>query len=94
MVTESLLPLSIELGLLAGIAVAAAGYFQEYSKGENAEKFSIDKFTLTVLIGGTIGAGMAFISGMDYAISLFFINIGIVTIIGSFIRSCLRMKIM
>ena len=92
MAVESLLPLSIELGILAGLAVAAAGYFQEQSKGDKAEKFSIDKFTLTVVMGGVIGAIMAFISEIDYAITLFFVNVGIVAIIGSFVRSVLRMK--
>ena len=65
MVAESLLPLSIELGLLAGLAVAAAGYFKEYSKGDKAEKFSVNKFILTVMMGGVIGAAMAFISEID-----------------------------
>jgi len=92
MIFESTLPLSIELGLLAGLAVAASGYFQEYSKGDKAEKFNVDKFTLTVLMGGGIGAVMAFVSELDYALTLFFVNAGIVAIIGSFIKSILRMK--
>ena len=51
----TLLPLEIELGLLAGLAVAATGYIQAYSKVDkegNREKFSIDKFFITVFIGG------------------------------------------
>jgi prolipoprotein diacylglyceryltransferase len=88
-----ILPLNIQLGLLAGFAVAAAGYFQECSKGEKAEKFSIDKFTITVIIGGIIGALMTFFSEIDSAITLFLVNIGIITIISSFVKSILRMSI-
>jgi len=95
MMLESLLPLSIELGILAGLAVAIAGYIQAYSKKDEEgkrEKFSVDKFTVTVIIGALVGGMMAFVSDIDYAVSIFLINAGIVAIVGSLVKAFLRIK--
>ena len=89
------LPLELEMGLLAGFAVAISGYIQAYSKKDkegNREKFSVDKFVTTVLIGGAAGLCLAFIGQFDGAVSLFLINAGIVAIVGSLIKAFLRMK--
>jgi hypothetical protein len=89
------LPVAIEMGILAGFAVAISGYIQAYStkdKDGNREKFSIDKFTTTVLIGGASGAGLAFIGSFEGTLSLFLINAGIIAIVGSLIKAFLRLK--
>ena len=94
MVVESLLPLSLELGILAGLAVAISGYIQAYAKVDekgNREKFSIDKFTYTIIIGAVIGGIMAFASDMDYGITLFLVDAGIVAIVGSLIKAMLHL---
>ena len=88
-------PLELEMGLLAGLAVAIAGYIQAYSKRDaegKREKFSIDKFVTTVLIGGAAGLCLAFIGTFEGAISLFLVNAGIVAIVGSLIKAFLRLK--
>ena len=89
------LPLEIEMGLLAGLAVATSGYIQAYSnkdKNGNHEKFSVDKFTTTVLIGGGTGVILAYIGSFEGTLSLFLINAGIVAIVGSLIKAILRIK--
>ena len=91
----SFLPLELEMGLLAGLAVAFSGYVQAYSKKDkdgNREKFSVDKFVTTTLIGGGAGLCLAFIGNFDGAISLFLVNAGIVAIVGSLIKAFLRIK--
>ena len=91
----SFLPLELEMGLLAGLAVAFSGYVQAYSKKDkdgNREKFSVDKFVTTTLIGGGAGLWLAFIGNFDGAISLFLVNAGIVAIVGSLIKAFLRLK--
>ena len=88
-------PLELEMGLLAGLAVAIAGYIQAYSKIDKTgtrEKFSVDKFVTTVLIGGAAGFCLAFIGNFQGTISLFLINAGIVAIVGSLIKAFLRIK--
>ena len=89
------LPLEIEMGILAGLAVASSGYIQAYSnkdKDGKHEKFSIDKFTTTVLIGGGAGLSLAFIGHFQGTVSLFLVNAGIVAIVGSLIKAFLRLK--
>ncbi|MFA5764392.1 MAG: hypothetical protein WC915_06300 [archaeon] len=91
----TILPLEIEMGILAGLAVATSGYIQAYSykdKDGKHEKFSIDKFTTTVLIGGLSGAFLSYIGTFEGTLSLFLINAGIVAIIGSLIKAFLRLK--
>jgi hypothetical protein len=88
-------PIELEMGLLAGLAVAISGYVQAYShidKDGNREKFSFDKFITTVLIGGGAGICLAFIGQFQGTISLFLINAGIVAIVGSLIKAFLRLK--
>lgn len=89
------LPLELEMGILAGLAVAISGYIQAYSKktedGKH-EKFSADKFVTTVLIGGAAGLALAFIGQFDGAVTLFLVNAGIVAIVGSLIKAFLRIK--
>lgn len=87
------LPLEIELGVLAGLAVAVSGYLQAYSKVDdkgNREKFSIDKFTTTVLIGVVAGGFLASINLPNSSISIFLASAGIVAIVDSLIKSFLR----
>ncbi|MBT4870227.1 MAG: hypothetical protein HON47_01500 [Candidatus Diapherotrites archaeon] len=89
------LPLELEMGLLAGLAVAIAGYVQAYSKVNTdgtREKFSVDKFVTTVLIGGGAGLVLAFVGNFQGTLSLFLINAGIVAIVGSLIKAFLRIK--
>jgi len=89
------LPLELEMGILAGLAVAISGYIQAYSKKDkdgNREKFSVDKFITTVLIGGAAGLSLAFIGQFQGTISLFLINAGIIAIVGSLIKAFLRIK--
>jgi len=89
------LPLELEMGILAGLAVAISGYIQAYSKKTtdgSHEKFSADKFVTTVLIGGAAGLCLAFIGQFDGAVTLFLVNAGIVAIVGSLIKAFLRMK--
>jgi len=91
----TLLPLELEMGILAGFAVAISGYIQAYSKPDkdgNREKFSFDKFVTTVLIGGAAGLSLAFIGNFEGTISLFLVNAGIIAIVGSLIKAFLRMK--
>jgi len=91
----TILPLELEMGLLAGLAVAISGYIQAYSKIDKdgkRENFSADKFATTVLIGGVVGFILAFVGTFEGAISLFLINAGIVAIVGSLIKAFLRMK--
>ncbi len=95
MILESVLPLSIELGILAGLAVAGSGYIQEYSKKHkdgSHEKFNVDKFAMTVAIGAVVGGAMAFISDFDSAVTLFLVNAGIIAIIGSLVKAFFRMS--
>ena len=92
---DTILPLDIELGIFAGLAVAMAGYLQAYSKkndkGER-EKFSINKFLTTVFIGAVIGGGMTFLSTVDSAVMTFLSTAGIIVIVESIIKAFLRMK--
>jgi hypothetical protein len=89
------LPLEVELGLLAGLAVAGSGYIQAYSKVDekgNREKFSLDKFASTVLIGIVIGAVLGYIGTIEGTVSMFLVDAGIVAIVGSLIKAFLRVK--
>jgi hypothetical protein len=89
------LPLEIELGLLAGLAVAASGYIQAYSKKDKdgkREKFSVDKFFTTVFIGGLAGLVLSFFGTFESTISIFLVNAGIVAIVGSLVKAFLRIK--
>jgi len=89
------LPLEIELGLFAGLAVAMSGYIQAYTKVDekgNREKFSADKFFSTILIGGVIGAILGYIGSFEGTVSMFLIDAGIVAIVGSLIKAFLRIK--
>ena len=89
------LPIELETGLLAGLAVAITGYLQAYSKKDKdgtREKFSIDKFLTTVLIGGAIGMGLAFVGTFEGAVSMFLIDAGIIAIVGSLIKAMLRLR--
>jgi len=89
------LPLEVEMGLLAGLAVAISGYIQAYSKKKKdgaREKFSADKFITTVLIGGVAGATLAFFGTLQGTLELFLVNAGIVAIVGSLIKAFLRIK--
>ncbi len=91
----SILPIELEMGLLAGFAVATTGYIQAYSKKDekgNREKFSIDKFFMTIIIGGLAGIFLAFIGSFENSMNLFLINAGIVAIVGSLIKAVLRLK--
>ena len=91
----TILPLEIEMGILAGLAVALSGYIQAYShkdKDGKREKFNVDKFTTTVLIGGVSGACLSYVGTFEGTISLFLINAGIVAIVGSLVKAFLRLK--
>jgi len=91
----TLLPIEIELGLMAGLAVAASGYIQAYSKKDEKgvrEKFSLDKFVTTIIIGGAVGAVLAFIGSFEGTIAMFLIDAGIVAIVGSLVKAFMRMK--
>jgi hypothetical protein len=91
----TILPIELEMGLLAGLAVAISGYIQAYSKKDkdgNREKFSIDKFFTTILIGGAVGIVLAYFGTFQGTLSLFLINAGIVAIVGSLIKAILRIK--
>lgn len=88
-------PLEIEIGILAGLAVAVAGYLQAYSKMDDKgsrENFSIDKFTTTVLIGVIAGGFLASINLPDSSISIFLASAGIVAIVDSLVKSFLRIN--
>ncbi len=90
-----LLPLELEMGLLAGFAVAVSGYIQAYSKKDdngNREKFSTDKFCATVIIGGLAGLFLAFIGSFNDTLTIFLVNAGIIAIVGSLIKAFLRIK--
>jgi hypothetical protein len=87
------LPLELEMGLLAGLAVAVSGYIQAYSKKDdkgNREKFNVDKFFTTIIIGGVVGLGLAFVGSFENTMSIFLINAGIVAIVGSLVKAILR----
>ncbi|MDD3084107.1 MAG: hypothetical protein PHP82_03730 [Candidatus ainarchaeum sp.] len=89
----SFLPLELEMGLLAGFAVASSGYIQAYSRMDekgNREKFNVDKFFTTIVIGGAVGLGLAFVGSFENTMNLFLINAGIVAIVGSLIKAILR----
>jgi hypothetical protein len=89
------LPLELEMGLLAGFAVAFSGYIQAYSKKDDKgvrEKFSVDKFLATVIIGGCAGLFLGFVGTFEGTISIFLVNAGIVAIVGSLIKAFLRIK--
>lgn len=89
------LPLEIELGILAGLAVAVSGYLQAHSKVDekgNREKFSVDKFTITVLIGGVVGATLGYIGSFEGALGMLLIDAGIVAIVGSLVKALLNIK--
>lgn len=91
----NILPLELEMGLLAGFAIASSGYIQAYSKkgcDGKREKFDIDKFFTTVLIGGAVGLLLAFVGSFEGAINLFLVNAGIVSIVSSLIKAFLRIK--
>ena len=87
------LPLDIELGILAGLAVAISGYLQAYSKvdkGGKREKFSIDKFTITVLLGVIAGGLLSSINMIDSGVAIFLASAGIVAIVDSLVKTFLR----
>lgn len=89
----NILPVDIELGILAGLAVAISGYLQAYSKKDKdgkREAFSIDKFSTTVLIGAIAGGIMAYLSIFDGALTIFLTSAGIVAIVDSLIKTFLR----
>lgn len=89
------LPLALEMGILAGLAVATAGYIQAYAKVDKdgkREKFSVDKFSTTVLIGAVAGGVMGFFGEFESTFSLFLINAGIVAIVGSLVKAFLHIK--
>lgn len=88
-------PLEIEIGILAGLAVAVAGYLQAYSKVDekgNREKFSIDKFTTTVLIGVVAGGFLASVNLPNSSIGIFLASAGIVAIVDSLVKAFLRIN--
>lgn len=87
------LPLEIELGVLAGLTVAVSGYLQAYAKVDKdgkREKFSIDKFTITVLLGLVAGGLLGSINMVDSGIAIFLASAGIVAIIDSLVKTFLR----
>lgn len=91
----SFLPLELEMGFLAGLAVAISGYIKAYSKKDDKgtrEKFDFEKFLTTIMIGGVAGLFLAFIGSFQSAMSLFLINAGIVAIVGSLIKAMLRFR--
>jgi hypothetical protein len=91
----TILPLDVELGIFAGLAVAMAGFLKAYSKrndkGEH-EKFSIDKFFMTVVLGAAIGGMMTYLSSLDWAVMIFLSTAGTTVIVESIIKAFLRMK--
>jgi hypothetical protein len=95
MALVTFLPLEIEVGLLAGLAVAVAGYLQAYSKVDekgNREKFSLDKFGSTVIIGGVVGAILGYVGSFEGALATLLMDAGIVAIVGSLVKAILRIK--
>jgi hypothetical protein len=85
----NILPPDIELGILAGFAVAISGYLQAYSK-DKKEKFSIDKFTTTVVIGAIAGGLMASFTLVNSSIAIFLTSAGIVAIVDSLVKTIIR----
>ncbi len=86
-------PLEVELGILAGLAVAVSGYLQAFSKSDSSgkrEKFSIDKFTTTVLIGVLAGGLISFVNLNGSAVTIFLSSAGIVAIVDSLVKVFLR----
>jgi len=92
---QTMFPLDVELGILAGLAVAISGYVQAYTKVDekgNHEKFSIDKFCTTVIIGAVVGGFVSYLQLFDDAVTIFLSSAGIVAIVGSLIKAFLRIK--
>jgi hypothetical protein len=92
----SILPIDIELGIFAGLAVAMAGYLKEYSKvdakGAHTEKFSIDKFATTVILGAIIGGILSYLSLIDEGVLLFLSTAGTVSIVEDLMKGIMRLK--
>jgi hypothetical protein len=89
------LPIEVELGILGGLSVATAGYFQACTKKSEdgtREKFSIDKFFATVAIGAFAGGALAFTSIGDEIIYTFLASAGIVAIVEALIKSIIRLQ--
>ena len=91
----SLLPVDIEVGILAGLAVALAGYLQAYFKESDPskrEKFNWDKFLATVMIGAIAGGFLSYCSVLDDGVALFLSSAGIVAITESLIKILISLK--
>ncbi len=94
-VLRSILPLDVEVGILAGLAVGLAGYFQAYFKEPNSEKrekFNWDKFLATVFLGAIAGGFLSYSSLLDDGVALFLSSAGIIAITESFIKILMRLK--
>jgi prolipoprotein diacylglyceryltransferase len=92
---NTILPFDIEMGILAGLAVAIAGYLQAYSKSDEKgihEKFSLEKFVTTVLLGALLGGAISYVSLMDGAVTVFLATAGSVTIVESLVKAFLRLE--
>jgi len=92
---DTLLPIEIELGIFAGLAVAMAGYIKAYSKVDDKgkrEKFDLEKFLTTVLIGAIVGGGVSMIGQMDAAANIFLASMGATIIVDDLIKAFLRIK--
>ena len=58
--TEMIIITAMILGAVSGAGIAAAGYFKARAAGES---FVLNKFLVTVGLGGIVGAGIAFGGG-------------------------------
>ncbi|MFA6065339.1 MAG: hypothetical protein WC746_05845 [archaeon] len=92
---NTILPFDLEMGIIAGLAVAVAGYLKAYAKTDekgNREAFSLDKFATTVILGAFIGGGLSVISLQDDAVMMFLSTAGITVIIEDVIVALLRLE--
>ena len=92
---QTMLPLDVELGLFAGLAVAFSGYLKVLAiadKDGKREGFDFQRFFTTILIGAVVGGGVSYVQMFDSAVTLFLATAGLTVIIDDLVKAFLRQQ--